>query len=129
MPVMRARSPWLPAFVFSLLAFAASLGVLGYVVLVAVTEEDDIATTPVVVESPGGTPVVVSNVALTFEGRAPSRMDIPDFRPVSFDDKGPDITFEPNPPTTAPAHRWFVPVVPLETGVTALTRAQLEGIV
>ncbi|MGE5595643.1 MAG: CapA family protein [Hyphomicrobiales bacterium] len=122
-----ARSPWLPFFVLSLIAFVGSCVALAVVLANSVGghSPSSLAANPNPFE-PGdtdGQPQV-----LKYSGSLPATLDQSLFQ-GALDPGDADVVFGSGDGPDSFVRRYFVPVVPLHAAIDSVTRAQLEELV
>ncbi len=124
-PPPRARDPWLPAFVLSIITLCGSLVALAIVLLDAISDGD----------APQPAPSIDSTATaeatprpLTFGGPLPPGGESLGLSP-SDPGAPPDIEFARGDGEGSVAVRYFVPVASLGAGVDSLTREQLGSLV
>lgn len=119
------RNPWLPALFLSIVALCASLALLTFVLLDAISDGE----TPQGPDAPGSTPAATPTPRpLTFAGEIPPGADALGFQPVE-PGLTPDLEFGRGGGPGSIATRYFVPVASIGAGVDALTGEQLRALV
>ena len=115
-----SRNAWLPAFTLSILAFAASLIGLLFVIGDAVGDEE---VTPPPRSDATPTPLP----RLTYSGQPPPGVDLRELDPAAAGVTA-DVVFAEGTAQDGFAYRYFVPVASLGAGVDTLTHEQVAAI-
>lgn len=122
----------MPAFAVAVLAFSASLGVLGVVTYRAADRSGSSTPAATSTGHPRATATPAQKV-LTFTGVLPAALDRSKFRPAAAGEAA-DLAFTPSGPPADTADggeitRYFVPVASLLAGVDSLTMVQWKALV
>ncbi len=119
------RNPWLPALFLAIIALCASLALLTFVLLDAISDGETPQGPGDPVSTPAATP---TPRPLTFAGEIPPGADALGFQPVE-PGLTPDLEFARGDGPGSIVTRYFVPVASIGAGVDALTGEQLGALV